>query len=120
MRERPLFAAPNPEVDLDSLPDGTGGDRVVDLVHTGMALTTSKSSLLALLDRAQQATPDTCRSVLVAKGTPRIAVSQLETGLSLCIRTSAGRIGAITLDLVRKPGKPELLGQVTLSYRIWN
>lgn len=110
----------NPGLDLDSLPDGTSGDRVVDLLHTGMALRTGKSSLLALLDRAQQATPDTCRSALAAKGTPRIAVSQLESGLPLCIRTSAGRIGSITLDLVRKYGEPELLGRVTLSYRIWN
>jgi hypothetical protein len=110
----------NPEIDLDSLPDGTGGDRVGDLVHTGMALTTSKSSLIALLDRAQQPTPDICRSALAANSTHRIAVSQLETGLSLCLKTTAGRTGAITLDLVRKYGEPELLGQVTLSYRIWN
>jgi hypothetical protein len=85
-----------------------------------MALTTSKSSLIALLDRAQEPTPDTCRSALGAVGTHRIAVSQLETGRSLCIRTTAGRTGAITLDLVRKYGEPELLGQVALSYRIWN
>lgn len=110
----------NPEIDLDSLPDGTGGDRVGDLVHAGMALTTSKSSLVALLDRVQQPNPDICRSALGTKGTHRIAVSQLETGLSLCIRTTAGRTGAITLDLVRKYGEPELLGQVALSYRIWN
>jgi hypothetical protein len=110
----------NPEIDLDSLPDGTGGDRVGDLVHTGMALTTSKSSLIALLDRAQQPTPATCRSALATNGIRRIAVSQLETGLSLCIRTTAGRTGAITLDLVRKYGEPELLGQVALSYRIWS
>jgi hypothetical protein len=110
----------NPEIDLDSLPDGTGGDRVGDLVHTGMALTTSKSSLIALLDRAQQPTPATCRSALATNGTGRIPVSQLETGFSLCIRTTAGRTGAITLDLVRKYRDPELLGQVALSYRIWS
>jgi hypothetical protein len=110
----------NPEIDLDSLPNGTGGDRVGDLVHTSMALTTSNSSLMALLDRAQQPTPDICRSALAGHGTHRIAVSQLETGLSLCLRTTGGRTGAITLDLVRKYGERELLGQVALSYRIWD
>jgi hypothetical protein len=110
----------NPEIDLDSLPDGTGGDHVADLVHTAMALTTSKRSLIALLDHAQLPTPDTCRSALAINGKRRIAVSELETGFSLCIRTTAGHAGAITLELVRKYGEPEQLGQVTLSYRIWN
>jgi hypothetical protein len=110
----------NPGIDLDSLPDGTGGDRVNDLVHAGMALTTTKSSLIAVLDRAQQPTPEICRSVLAAHGIHGIAVSQLETGQSLCIRTTAGRIGAVTLDLVRKYHERERLGEVTLSYWMWN
>jgi hypothetical protein len=42
-----------PEVDLDSFPNGTGGDNVGDLVHTPIALTTNKDSRIALLDRAQ-------------------------------------------------------------------
>lgn len=110
----------NPEIDLDSLPDGTGGDHVADLVHTAAALTTSKHSLLALLDRAQPPTPDTCRSELAAHSISMIAASQLETGLSLCIRTTAGRTGVVTLDLVRHYSERQLLGQVALSYRIWN
>ncbi len=112
----------NPEVDLDSSPDGTGGDHIPDLIHEPTALTTSRSSLIALLDRAQQPTPERCRSALATNGTHGIAVSQLETGRSLCIRTSGGRLGAVTLDLVRKykyKGSARL-GQVTLSYRIWD
>jgi hypothetical protein len=109
----------NPEIDLDSLRDGIDGDHIADLVHTSLALTTNKRSLIAVLDRAQQPTPDTCRSALATHGAHRIAVTQLESGLSLCIRTTADRTGAITLDLVRKYGDPEQLGQVALSYRIW-
>lgn len=121
----------NPEIDLDSLPDGTGGDHVPDLVHENSALTTSKGSLIALLDRGQQPTPEICRPALAAHGTQSIPVSQLESGLSLCIRTSAGHLGAITLDFVRKytpkrqPPRTgslefERLGKVTISYRIWD
>jgi hypothetical protein len=112
------------EIDLD-------GDHIADLVHGTSALTTSKNSLIALLDRGQQPSPEICQTVLTTNGSHRIAVPQLESGLSLCIRTSAGRLGTVTLDLVRdyppkpKPprtGPPEpeqLLGEVEISYRIW-
>jgi hypothetical protein len=121
----------NPEVDLDTLPDGTGGDHVPDLVHEVGALTTSKDSLIALLDRTQQPTPEICRPALAAHGTQSVPVSQLESGLSFCIRTSAGHLGAVTLDFVRKytpkrqpprtgPAGSERLGEVAISYRIWD
>jgi len=112
----------NPEIDLDSSPDGTGGDHVPDLIHEPTALTTSTSSLIALLDRAQQPTPESCRAALAVHGTHGIAILQLETGRSLCIRTSAGRLGAVTLHLVRKYKYKEStrLGRVAFSYWIWD
>jgi hypothetical protein len=115
----------NPEIDLDASPDGTGGDHIPDLIHEPTALTTSPSSLIVLLDRAQQPTPESCRSALATHGTHGISVSQLETGRSLCIRTSGGRLGAVTLDLVNKYlvnkyKESTRLGRVTLSYRIWD
>lgn len=42
----------DPAVDLDSSTGSAGGDNVGDLVHTDLALTTGRGSLLALLDRA--------------------------------------------------------------------
>lgn len=110
-----------PEVDLDSLPNGADGDNVADLVHTPMALTTSKDSRIALLDRAQPLNPDVCRSTLAAHGTRTVPVSQIETGVQLCIRTTAGRTGAVMLDSVGKYGEAgQLLGEVRFSYLIWN
>lgn len=115
----------NREIDLDSSSsDGTGGDHIPDLIHENRALTTSPSALIVLLDRAQQPTPGICRSALGANGTHRITISQLETGRSLCVRTSAGHLGAITLVQVNKYFQKysgvEELGRVTLSYRIWD
>lgn len=114
----------DPEVDLDLLSNGTGGDNAADLIHTTMALTTSRNAKAVLLDRAQQLTPDTCRSALTGLGTNKIAVSQMEPGLSLCIRTTAGRMGVVTVDHVgtypAKYGESLLLGQIQLSYWIWS
>jgi hypothetical protein len=112
----------DPEVDLDSLPNGTGGDNVGDLVHTPMALTTSKNSRIALLDRVQLPTPDVCRSTLAAHGTHTVPVSQIETGIRLCITTTAGRTGAVVLDSVRKYGEAGQLrlGEIKFSYSIWS
>lgn len=111
-----------PEVDLDSLPNGAGGDNVADLVHTPMALTTSKDSRIALLDRAQPLNSDVCRSTLATHGTRAVPVSQIETGVQLCIRTTAGRTGAVMLDSVGKYGEAGQLrlGEVKFSYSIWN
>jgi hypothetical protein len=111
-----------PEVDLDSLPNGTGGDHVADLVHTPMALTTSKDSRIALLDRGQLPTPDVCRSMLAARGTSTVPVSQIETGVRLCITTTAGRTGAVVLNSVRKYGESGQLrlGEIKFSYSIWS
>jgi hypothetical protein len=110
-----------PEVDLDSLPNGAGGDHVADLVHTPRALTTSKDSRIALLDRAQLPSLDVCRSTLAAHGTRTVPESQIETGIRLCITTTAGRTGAVMLDSVGKYGEAaQFLGEVKFSYLIWN
>jgi hypothetical protein len=87
-----------------------------------MALTTSRDSRIALLDRAQPLNPDVCRSTLAAHGTRTIPVSQNETGVQLCIRTTTGRTGAVMLDSVRKYGEAGQLrlGEVKFSYTIWN
>ncbi len=77
-----------PQVDLDSLPNGKGGDNVGDLIRTPMALTSSKDSLIALLDRTQPS-PDVCRTALAIRGTHAIPISQLENGVELCITTTA-------------------------------
>jgi hypothetical protein len=112
----------DPEVDLDSLPNGTGGDNIGDLVHTPMALATSKDSRIALLDRVQLPGPDVCRSTLASHGTYTVPVSQIETGVRLCITTTAGRTGAVVLDSVRKYGEAGQLrlGEVKFSYSIWS
>lgn len=39
----------DPEVDLDLLSNGTGGDNAADLIHTTMALTTSRNAKAVLL-----------------------------------------------------------------------
>jgi len=106
-------------VDLDTMTDGTGGDQIGDLFRTDTALTTGSGSRAALLDRTQTPTPAGCRSALDERGTYTIPAAQIETGLSLCIRTTAGRTGAITLTDVSKYGEPPQLGIVIFSYVIW-
>lgn len=110
-----------PQVDLDSLPNETAGDNVGDLIHTPMALTSSKDSLIALLDRAQPSR-DVCRTALATRGTHAIPISQLENGVQLCITTTAGRTGTVTLKSVKKygPAGRLRLGEVTFSYSVWS
>lgn len=109
-----------PAVDLDSATDGTGGDNIGDLVHTNLALTTGKGSLIALLDRAQIPTLDVCRSALDERGVDMIPAPQIETGISLCIRTTAGRTGALKQTTVGKYGDPQQIAIFSFSYVIWN
>lgn len=110
----------DPAVDLDSSTDGMGGDNVGDLVHTNLALTTGSGSLIVLLDRAQIATLDVCRSALDERGVGMIPAPQLATGISLCIRTTAGRTGALTQTLVHKYGDPPRINIFLFDYVIWN
>lgn len=115
-----LVFAVSTSVDLDSMTDGTGGDKIADLFRTDTALTAGSGSRIALPDRTQAATPEVCRSALDERGTDTIAAAQIETGRSLCIRTTAGRTGAVTLTDVSKRGEPPELSNVYFSYVIWN
>ncbi len=110
----------DPAVDLDSSTDGTGGDNVGDLVHTNPALTTGNGSLIVLLDRAQIPTLGVCRSALNERGVDMITASRIETGISLCIRTTAGRTGALTRTNVSKLGDPQQIIVFYFSYVIWD
>ncbi|MGH3903922.1 MAG: hypothetical protein ACRDTE_07020 [Pseudonocardiaceae bacterium] len=109
----------DPAVDLDSPTDGTGGDNVGDVVHTDLALITGSGARITLLDRAQIPTLDTCRSALEERGADTIATAQLEDGVPVCIKTTAGRIGALTRTSLHKYGDPPKLNIFLFDYVIW-
>jgi hypothetical protein len=115
-----LTTGPAASVDLDSMRDGTGGDNAVDLINARTALITSNGAQLAPLDRTQTPALHICSSALAERGTDTIAAAQIDTGFSLCIRTSAGRTGAVTLTDANKRGEPPQLGAVWFSSIIWN
>lgn len=109
----------DPAVDLDASTDGTGGDNIGDVVHTDVALTAGGSALITLLDRAQIPSFDICRSALEERGVNTIAATQIETGVPLCIKTTAGRIGTLTRTNVGKYGDPPKLSIFLFDYMIW-
>lgn len=109
----------DPAVDLDASTDGTGGDNIGDVVHTNVALTAGGSALITLLDRAQIPSLDVCRSALEERGVNTIAAAQIETGVPLCIKTTAGRIGTLRRVTVYKWGDPPKLSTFFFDYVIW-
>lgn len=114
-----ILTSSDPAVDLDAtMGDNAGGDNIGDLVHTDRALTTGGGAQIAVLDRAQIPSLEICRSVLDERGVTTVAVSQLEDGVPLCVRTTAGRTGAINQTMVYKFG--EQLGVFGFSYVIWD
>jgi hypothetical protein len=91
-------------VDLDSSADGTGGDNIADLELTEFILATGGGARITLLDRVQIPTLDVCRSALKERGVDTIPAAQINDGDPLCIKTTAGRIGAL-----RRPPTAQLL-----------
>ncbi|MGH3930607.1 MAG: hypothetical protein ACRDTF_11595 [Pseudonocardiaceae bacterium] len=106
-------------VDLDSSTDGTGGDNIADLVLTEFALTAGGSALITLLDRIQIPTLDVCRSALEEGGVDTIPAAQIKDGDPLCVKTTAGRIGALTRTGVGKGGDPPQISYLFFDYVIW-
>lgn len=106
-------------VDLDSSTDGTGGDNIADLDLTEFALATGGEARIALLDRTQIPTFDVCRSALEESGVDTISAAQIKDGYPLCVKTTAGRIGALTRTDVGKGGDPPALSRFFFDYVIW-
>jgi hypothetical protein len=105
-------------VDLDSSSDGTGGDNIADLILTESALTTGGNARIIPLDRAQIPTFDVCRSALEG-GVGTIPAAQIKDNDPLCVKTTAGRIGALTRTDVGKGGAPPQLSRFFFDYMIW-
>jgi hypothetical protein len=106
-------------VDLDSSTDGTGGDNIADLVLTEFALTAGGSARIIPLDRVQIPTLDVCRSALDEGGVDTIPAAQIKDGDPLCVKTTAGRIGALTRTDVGKGGDPPQISYFFFDYVIW-
>jgi len=106
-------------VDLDSSADGMGGDNIADLELTEFVLATGGGARITLLDRAQIPTLDVCRSALEERGVDTIPAAQINDGDPLCIKTTAGRIGALTRTSVFKGGDPPQLSLFFFDYVIW-
>ena len=106
-------------VDLDSSADGTDGDNIADLELTEFVLATGGGARITLLDRTQIPTFDVCRSALEERGVDTIPAAQINDGDPLCIKTTAGRIGALTRTDVGKGADPPQLGFFFFDYVIW-
>lgn len=104
--------------DLDSS-RGTGGDQVSDLFHSGEALLLRGGARAAPLAPDQAPAPQTCRSALADRGTDRIVVGQVRTGLSLCVTTSRQAPGFVSVTRVDTTGQPARLTAVYFTYTIW-
>jgi len=103
--------------DLDSTTDGTGGDNIADLVLTEFALTTGGEARLTPLDRVQIPTLDVCRSALEEGGVDTIPAGQIKDGGPLCVKTTAGRIGALTRTDIG--GDSSQINYLFFDYVIW-
>jgi hypothetical protein len=109
------------DADLDADLQGNRGDKVPDIVVTRDALKISDGARLALLDKNQVPRLDTCTAEVAEHAADSVAERDIQPGTALCYRTSAGRIGMLTISEAKKTTQNDVstIFMLTLNYVTW-